>query len=161
MSTNNAAGRGNKLAVIVVAAIAAYAWYGQRHARLADAPSPMAPTFGASASPGDSALSQAFDNQTSNVQVHGQGRVTKILPDDTEGSPHQRFIVRLSSGQTIMIAYNNDLASRIAALGEGDAIEFSGEYEWNPKGGVVHWTHRDPGGRHPAGWIKHNGHLYQ
>jgi hypothetical protein len=32
---------------------------------------------------------------------------------------------------------------------------------WNEKGGVVHWTHRDPGGRHMAGWLAHNGKTYQ
>jgi hypothetical protein len=40
-------------------------------------------------------------------------------------------------------------------------IQFYGEYEWNNKGGVVHWTHRDPNGHHVGGWLKHNGSTYQ
>ena len=40
-------------------------------------------------------------------------------------------------------------------------IEFYGEYEWNEKGGVVHWTHRDPRGNHESGWLKHKGSTYQ
>ena len=107
------------------------------------------------------ALSAAFDNQQSNVQVHGSGRVTKVLADDNDGSRHQRFIVRLASGQTVLIAHNIDLASRVASLQEGDSVEFYGEYEWNTKGGVVHWTHRDPQRRHVDGWIKHNDRIYQ
>jgi len=84
-----------------------------------------------------------------------------MLPDDNDGSRHQRFIVRLGSGQTILIAHNIDIAPRVSPLNVGDTIEFNGEYEWNSKGGVVHWTHRDPTGRHPAGWLMHNGKAFQ
>jgi hypothetical protein len=110
---------------------------------------------------GDQSITAAFDAQQSNVQVRGGGRVSKILADDQDGSRHQRFIVRLASGQTVLIAHNIDLASREAYLREGDPVELYGEYEWNAKGGVVHWTHRDPEGRHVDGWIRHDGRTYQ
>lgn len=106
-------------------------------------------------------IARAFANQQSNVQIEDQGTVQKILPDDDQGSRHQRFIVRLNSGATVLIAHNIDLAPRIEPLRAGDAIEFYGEYEWNSKGGVIHWTHRDPARRHAAGWIRHNGRTYQ
>ena len=108
-----------------------------------------------------SALTTAFQNQQSNVQVQASGRVTKVLADDNDGSRHQRFIVQLASGQTVLIAHNIDLASRVASIEQGDSVEFYGEYEWNAKGGVVHWTHRDPERRHVDGWIKHDGRTYQ
>lgn len=112
-------------------------------------------------SSGDEILASAFANQRSNVQVQGSGVVKRILADDNDGSRHQRFIVELKSGQTLLIAHNIDLADRINSLQKGDRIEFYGEYEWNPRGGVLHWTHHDPAGRHSAGWIKHNGRTYQ
>ncbi len=65
------------------------------------------------------------------------------------------------SGQTILIAHNIDLAPRINSVSKGDSVEFYGEYEWNKKGGVVHWTHKDPHGNHIGGWLKHNGKMYQ
>jgi hypothetical protein len=108
----------------------------------------------------DEALAVAFENQRSNVQVQGSGQVAKILADDDSGSRHQRFIVRLASGQTVLVAHNIDLASRVAPLNNGDLVEFFGEYEWNAKGGTIHWTHRDPQHRHVDGWIKHNGRTY-
>lgn len=113
------------------------------------------------ASDANQALVAAFENRQSNVQVQGGGEVTRVLSDDNEGSRHQRFIVRLASGQTILVAHNVDLANRLASLKSGDRVEFYGEYEWNAQGGVIHWTHRDPRGSHVAGWIKHKGRTYQ
>ena len=109
----------------------------------------------------DSQIGRAFKDGTSEVQVEGEGVVTRILADDRDGSRHQRFIVRLASGQTVLIAHNIDLAPRVGGLREGDSVRFFGEYAWNPEGGVVHWTHRDPERRHTAGWLKHNGRTYQ
>ena len=97
----------------------------------------------------------------SGQQVQGSGRVIRILSDDNEGSRHQRFIIELATGRTLLVAHNIDLAPRVASLVTGDTIAFNGEYEWNDRGGVIHWTHHDPRGRHEAGWIRHNGRKYQ
>jgi hypothetical protein len=109
----------------------------------------------------DNQIGRAFKNRTSNVQVEGKGVVTRMLADDVAGSRHQRFIVRLASGQTVLIVHNIDIAPRVDALQEGDGVGFYGEYVWNEKGGMVHWTHHDPERRHVAGWLKHNGRTYQ
>jgi len=109
---------------------------------------------------GDQELSAAYAVKSSDVQVGSSGVVVKMLPDDNLGSRHQRFILKLSSGQTILIAHNIDLAPKIETLRAGDSVEFYGEYEWNNKGGVVHWTHHDPAGRHQGGWLIHNGRKY-
>jgi Protein of unknown function (DUF3465) len=106
-------------------------------------------------------LASAFQNQQSDLQVGGSGTVIHILPDDTRGSQHQKFLLQLASGQKLLIAHNIDLAPRINALRKGDTVEFFGEYEWNNKGGVIHWTHHDPGGRHEDGWLRHKGVVYQ
>lgn len=106
-------------------------------------------------------ISSAYETKTSDVQVSNTGIVVKLLSDDNKGVRHQRFILKLSSGQTILIAHNIDLAPKIDVISIGDSIEFYGEYEWNAKGGVVHWTHHDPAGRHEGGWLKHNGVLYE
>lgn len=119
--------------------------------------------FGSNPAPtsDNSALVQAFENQRSDVQVRGTGEVVKVLPDDTRGSQHQRFILRIAPRQTVLVAHNIDLAPRIPGLAEGDSVEFYGEYEWTEKGGVVHWTHHDPQRRHIGGWLKHNGNTYE
>jgi hypothetical protein len=116
---------------------------------------------GTSAGATDQVLAAAFEDRRSDVQVRGGGHISRLLPDDNKGSRHQRFIVRLASGQTLLIAHNIDLANRIDPLQTGDYVEFNGEYEWTAQGGVIHWTHRDPRGSHVDGWIKHSGKTYQ
>ena len=105
-------------------------------------------------------LKQAFANQRSNFQVTQVGQVEKILRDDDHAPRHQRFVIRLKSGQKLLIAHNIDLAARVENLKEGTTIAFYGEYEWNSKGGVVHWTHHDPKGRHPGGWLLYGNRKY-
>jgi len=109
----------------------------------------------------DSPIGRAFASGTSDIQVEGEGTVISTLSDDVDGSRHQRFIVQLASGQTLLITHNIDVAPRIAGLKVGDSVGFNGEYVWNEKGGVIHWTHHDPQGRHVAGWVIHNGKRYQ
>lgn len=109
----------------------------------------------------DTVLKNAYELHQSDVQVQGRGEVIRLLRDDLKGSRHQRFIIRLDSGQTILVAHNIDLAPRVRNLKVGGLVEFYGEYEWNSKGGVVHWTHHDPGNNHVNGWLIYEGKVYQ
>ena len=106
-------------------------------------------------------IRQSFDRKISNVQVQSEGRVKAILRDDNEGSRHQKFILSLNNGLTILVAHNIDLSPRIENLKKGDVVEFFGEYEYSPQGGVMHWTHHDPRGHHTDGWLKHQGKTYK
>lgn len=110
---------------------------------------------------GASSIKNAFDKQKSNIQVKGSGKVIHVLPDDIKGSRHQKFLLKLDTGLTILIAHNIDLAPRIKSISKGDTVKFFGEYEWTNKGGVVHWTHLDPNNQHVHGWLKHKGRTYQ
>ncbi|HRK29727.1 MAG TPA: DUF3465 domain-containing protein [Tepidisphaeraceae bacterium] len=113
---------------------------------------------------GDGGIGKLFREQKSNVIVTTGGTIAKVLPDDnvtSDGSSrHQRWIVRLTTGDTVLIAHNIDLADRVPVK-EGDVIKFKGEYEFTQQGGVVHWTHHDPRGRRQDGWIEFNGKQYK
>ena len=119
------------------------------------------PSETTSVSTSNADIVEAFENQRSDVQVAGTGNVVRLLPDDNKGSRHQKFILELDSGLTLLVSHNIDLAPRVDNLSIGDQIDFFGEYEWNDRGGVIHWTHHDPAKRHPDGWLKHNGNVYQ
>ena len=115
----------------------------------------------ASASMEAGAITEAFSAHRNVPQVQGSGVVTKVLKDDIKGLQHQKFLLKVSDNITILIAHNIDLAPRVEDIHEGDIIEFKGEYIYTPKGGTVHWTHKDPRGNHQAGWLKHNGKTYE
>ena len=102
-----------------------------------------------------------YANKLSDVPVEDAGTVVKLLADDNKGSRHQKFLVKVATGQTLLFAHNIDLAPRLDNLHVGDTVQFKGEYVYNPKGGVVHWTHKDPQGRHEGGWIQLNGKTYE
>ncbi|MDE2420351.1 MAG: DUF3465 domain-containing protein [Gammaproteobacteria bacterium] len=123
-------------------------------------------TLAANNAADDSAASQHSEGYVDHSEVTGNGTVIKILPDDNKaggdnGSRHQRFILRLPSGQTVLIVHNIDVAPRVELLSEGDTVVFKGVYISNNQGGLIHWTHRDPNGRHEDGWLKRNGKIYQ
>lgn len=124
-----------------------FAWYEAREGDLA--------------SRSGARIEQLYAEQQSGALVEAVAVVSKVLPDDNRGSRHQRIIVRLDSGHTLLVSHNIDLAPRVDSVRAGDTLGFRGQYEWNSQGGVVHWTHDDPAGRHPGGWLQHDGQTYR
>ena len=104
-------------------------------------------------------LLEAIERRQSEVWVETAATVRRILRDDTRGSQHQRFLVDVA-GNSVLVAHNIDLAPRVP-LREGQVIALRGRFEWNDKGGVLHWTHHDPDGRLVGGWIRADGESYQ
>lgn len=105
-------------------------------------------------------LQQVYERRDAGAWIEGVGIVRRLLTDDHDGSRHQRFVLDMRNGQTLLIAHNIDLADRIP-LGMGDKVEFRGMYEWNDHGGLVHWTHHDPMGIEEGGYIEFRKTRYQ
>lgn len=106
-------------------------------------------------------LLAAYQNRITKLQIEGQGMIIKVLKDDDEGSKHQRLLLRVNKDQTLLITHNIDLAPRIPNPKVGEGIKFYGEYVWNNKGGLIHWTHKDPKKRHEDGWLLYQGKRYE
>jgi hypothetical protein len=149
-----------KLSLLAAAIFAALTYFSGQYSTTSNQSLPAISGQGAG-NAADAIIADAFANHKSDLQVTGEGLVAKVLPDDKNGSKHQKFLLKLSTGQTLLVAHNIDLAPRVDSLRAGEPIQFSGEYEWSAKGGVLHWTHRDPRGSHVAGWLKYRGQTYQ
>lgn len=106
------------------------------------------------------AFSQKNENQK--IQVLGCGQVKKVLKDDNDGSRHQKFLITIDGYPqiSVLVAHNIDLAKRVENIQPNTPIRFYGEYIYNDKGGVLHWTHKDPTARHQDGWLEYNEQKY-
>ncbi|MBT8082328.1 MAG: DUF3465 domain-containing protein [Gammaproteobacteria bacterium] len=101
-----------------------------------------------------------FEKRDDGRWIEVTGFVRRLLHDDNDDSRHQRFIVDIGDRQTLLIAHNLDLASRVP-VGLGDRVVVRGMYEWNDLGGLVHWTHHDPLGIEDGGWIRFGRRTYE
>ena len=117
---------------------------------------PVAPVSGVD----DRRILELQSQQARNVEVKVSAPVFRLLPDDRKGSPHQRFLLRLSNASTVLVAHNIDLAPYVP-LQVGDLVTIKGEYIWNRKGGVLHYTHHTTNRRHEGGYIELRGQKFQ
>lgn len=102
---------------------------------------------------------KTFDKRDDGSWAEVTGFVKKLLPDDNEGSRHQRIIIDIGNRNTLLIAHNIDLADRVP-LGMGDRVRVRGMYEWNHLGGLMHWTHHDPHGLEDGGFVRYRARDY-
>ena len=110
---------------------------------------------------GESAIMNAFRAKRSDVQINFTGRIKFMLPYDDDPPRHQQWVMELSNGHTVKVAHNTDLAPKVPGIDRGDTVTVYGEYEYNEKGGVIHWTHHDPRKRHIGGYVQYKGKKYE
>ena len=89
---------------------------------------------GESPAVGAAALAQALAAEAHDVEVQGEGVVEKVLSDDEDGNRHQRFILKLASGQTLLVAHNIDVAPRVEGLQPGDTVASAASTSGAPRG---------------------------
>lgn len=105
-------------------------------------------------------MNRSWGKADSGTWIEGRGKVRRLLADDEEGGRHQRVVLDLGNGQTLLVAHNIDVAERVP-LGIGDRVGFRGVYEWNDLGGLVHWTHADPLGVEEGGYLRYRRRVYR
>ena len=111
------------------------------------------------------AVYAAWSEHRSHVEVTASGSVAHVL--GTRAGPsgeHEGFLLHLRGaagrGLTVRVEDNTDLTGPIP-LQAGSDVEVRGEYVYDPRGGLIHYTHRDPRLHHPAGYVRVEGKVYQ
>jgi hypothetical protein len=134
--------RNKILPVLIVLGLIVYQYYV-----------PDNPSTGYDATVDGNVVQQAYASRQSGKWLEARGHIKRVLRDDNEGARHQKFILEMDDGHTVMVAHNVDLARRIPAR-EDLLLCVRGRFVWNVRGGVIHWTHHDPDGRLQGGWIE-------
>ena len=106
-----------------------------------------------------SAISSCGANPNGHAQVYiPDAVVTRVLGErDSRSGVHEGFIVRVDR-RTYKVEDNVNITGPIP-LERGDVVSLLGQLECDDY--VIHWTHHDPRGRHPSGYVKVNGKLYE
>lgn len=102
-------------------------------------------------------LNQVRNSNQNRPMVYVEGQITQILPEDKEGLPHQKYIMKAFNSVKIVVVSNLDFGRIPVKV--GSTVSVCGEYI-NAQGGMVHWTHFDPHGGHPDGFTYLDGVLY-
>lgn len=153
--------------IVIALLLAAAAWQyfsGQLGSTTQQSPNPPQTQAGNQTQTVDSSktlaqLRAAAQNPNAQFWTTLQGKVIKTLKDDNEGDRHQKFLLQVANDLTLLVSHNIDVAERVPVQ-VGDTIKLHGEYVWNNRGGVIHWTHHDPKGRKIGGWIERQGQRY-
>lgn len=113
--------------------------------------------------PDNGRVCQVYSGQQSHAEVVASGTVVDVLglrrgPSGT----HEGFLLRLSGACDLLVKVetNTDLTGPVP-LQPGENVQVKGEYEYNAMGGVIHWTHHDPRGRHDGGYVIAGSRTYQ
>jgi hypothetical protein len=119
---------------------------------------------GASGDAANAAVYDAWRSGRSHVEVTASGSVARVLGERAGPSGlHEGFLVHLRGadghGLTVRVEDNVDVTGHIP-LRTGDDVVVRGEYIYDTRGGLIHYTHHDPRGHHSSGYVRVNGRLY-
>ena len=86
-------------------------------------------------------------------------QVVQVLPDEVSANQHQKWMVKLANGRTLLCVYNIDITQRVP-IQVGDTVSMGGQYIFTHAGGLIHWLHADPRAERPNGYVDLNGTRY-
>lgn len=123
---------------------------------------PAAACSGQPEKPDNARVCAAYAAQAERVETIAQGNVLAILGTSSGPSgEHEGFLLKLTGDCDLLVRVevNTGITGPIP-LHRGEKVIVKGQYETDVTGGVIHWTHHDPAGRHVGGYIVAGGKTY-
>lgn len=108
---------------------------------------------------GFTAVEDAHRYRQTGFMAEVEGTVARILMDDREDRRNQKFTIRLTNGQMLLVIHDQEVAGRVP-VSVGDTVLVRGEYVWTETGGTLRHTQRDYSTQRLHGWIDHQGERY-
>jgi hypothetical protein len=112
--------------------------------------------------PDNASICNDYGSQATNQEVIAHGRVGEILGTRPGRSgSHEGFLLKLDGDcdLTLKVETNVSITGPVP-IHRGEIVIVKGEYVYDPLGGILHWTHHDPEGRHVAGYVVSDGKTY-
>jgi hypothetical protein len=113
--------------------------------------------------PNNAQVCSLYASGSSGVEVIAQGTVLGVLgTNEGPSGEHEGFLLGLKQDCDLMLRVetNVDITGPVPVQ-DGQVVTVKGQFEDDAEGGVIHWTHHDPSGRHVAGYVEIAGKLYQ
>jgi hypothetical protein len=113
--------------------------------------------------PNNAQICSLYASGSGGVEVIGHGTVLGVLGTrDGPAGEHEGFLLKLDQQCDLLVRVetNVDITGPVP-LQMGDVVTVKGQFEDDVNGGVIHWTHHDPSGRHVAGYVEADGKFYQ
>jgi hypothetical protein len=113
--------------------------------------------------PDNGAICNDYAHQESHQEVIAHGMVADVF-GESEGpsGEHEGYLLKLDGDCDLLLRVetNTSITGPIPIRPRQELI-VKGEYEFDPEGGVLHWTHHDPSARHIAGYVVIGSRTYQ
>lgn len=137
------------------------------HGRAALALTLLAALFGCGTGtaeqPDNKRICGAYAGHLTDGEVIANGVVREVLGMRRgPNGDHEGFLLQLDGDCDLLLRVetNTDITGQIPISG-GQRVTVKGVYVFNAMGGLIHWTHHDPAGRHVNGYVKIGDRLYQ
>ncbi|MGK2925446.1 MAG: DUF3465 domain-containing protein [Lysobacterales bacterium] len=109
--------------------------------------------------PGFMTVQDAYRYHQTGIMAEVTGTVARVLVADKEDTRNQKFIIRLTNGQSLLVLHDQVSGDRVPVKVD-DTVLVRGEYQWSETGGTLRFTQRDYSPRRMHGWIEHKGRRY-
>lgn len=123
----------------------------------------LAGCHGTPEQPDNALVCRTYASQGSRQEVLARGTIAGMLGEaQGRSGVHEGYMVQLDGRCDLLVRIETNVGiTGPIPLHRGEPVIIKGEYEYTATGGVIHWTHHDPSGRHVNGYVQAAGKFYR